>query len=147
DYKSTHGSRGRQLNIKECPTCGGDTYKVYVNADTGLGNCFHGSCGETFNKFKFIRAHLGTPSNQDVIAHIKEVAREMGWRPKRMSVVEVEEAASSGWKLPDSFEIPIEGQNLVYLENRGVTAEIAKYFHLRYCHMGWFPYEWNGEKK
>ena len=38
DYKITRGSRGTQINVKECPCCGNSNWKVYLNADNGLGN-------------------------------------------------------------------------------------------------------------
>lgn len=138
DYKITIGSNGRQLNVRECPVCGGGNHKVYLNAETGLGNCFHGDCEAKFNKFTFIRAHLGTDDTRVVRLHLQEVAREMGWRPKRAAIKEV--VLDTDWELPDSFELPIEGLNLTYLENRGITQEITRYFHLRYCDVGWYHY-------
>jgi hypothetical protein len=58
-YKRGMGSRGPQLNLQTCPFCGGNKWKVFVNAENGLGNCFHGSCEKTFNKIGFVRAVLG----------------------------------------------------------------------------------------
>jgi DNA primase len=138
-YRLTRGSSGMQLNVKECPSCGGSSWKVYLNAETGLGNCFHGSCEQvTFNKFSFIRAHLGDVKIKDVIEHIKVVASEQGWKKKRTVRYEVEN--DTELKLPDSIELPFEGKNLKYLTNRGITSEIAKYFYLRYSKNGVFEY-------
>ena len=55
-YKRTTGSHGHQLNVRECPLCGGGNWKVYLNEETGLGNCFHGDCQVKFNKFKLLRS-------------------------------------------------------------------------------------------
>lgn len=143
DYKRTTGSRGPQLNVKECPVCGGDKWKVYLNADSGLGNCFHGDCGKTFNKATFIQAVMGPETAwRDVIEHVKGIARTYGWRPPQRVVYEVNEATEC--ILPDSFPLPTaEGQNLQYLIDRGITNELTTYFHLKYCHNAW--HNWTNE--
>ena len=80
-YRVTRGARGTQLNVRDCPVCGGGNWKVYLNAESGLGNCFSGDCETKFNKWKFIKASLGAVSTRQVVEHCKEVAKEMGWRP------------------------------------------------------------------
>jgi len=146
DYRHTRGSSGEQLNVRECPVCGGNAWKVFINADTGLGNCFHGSCGEKFNKYKFIRAHIGSPTNAKTFEHIKQVAREQGWRAprKHSSAVNLTPGAL---KLPESMQFPIKGQNLSYLANRGVSVGVAQYFNLRYSHTGRFWYKADGKNR
>ena len=139
DYKIMRGSSGEQVNLKECPFCGGDDYKVYLNRDTGLGNCFHGSCQETFNKYKLIKQLIGAPSNFVVRAYIQQLGNELGYIPKKKKSVAVNIETET--KLPQSLELPTkDGQNLHYLEDRGVTCDDAKYFHLRYCESGWHEY-------
>jgi DNA primase len=139
EYRRTHGTRGEQLNVQTCPACGGSKWKVYLNAETGLVNCFHGGCDKrTFNKYSFIAAHLGLAGRQ-VIDHIKQFAKESGWMPKRKATVAVNKKDTE-LLLPASFEIPHEGRNLKYLENRGVESDVAKYFHLRYCIEGYFRF-------
>jgi DNA primase len=134
-YRTRPGSSGRQLNIKCCPSCGDSNWKVYANESTGLGNCFKGGCElSSFNKWKFVKSYLGSPGNGDVVRHIKEAAAAMGWRPKKeaSAVSFVSEV-----KLPTSIDLPDPaGQNLEYLEKRGITADTAKYFSLKYCHAG-----------
>ena len=137
EYKLNRGSRGMQANVKECPCCGNDNWKVYIGLDTGLGNCFHGDCEEKFNKWKFISKTLGTPA-RDVIEHIKQVAREQGWRPPRTKGVAVNTATEL--KMPESIALPHGGRNLKYLDNRGITGAIASYFELRFSHTGSFRY-------
>jgi DNA primase len=138
DYKRTHGHSGAQLNLKECPRCHGSSWKVYLNAETGLGNCFHGSCaGEPgFNKFTFIK-HLGGFTGAETVKHIEQYARESGWRPKRIVPVATD---NGDIELPKSIELPKDGKNAKYLIDRGITPEITQYFGLRLCIKGWYKY-------
>ena len=145
EYRRAHGSRGPQLNIRECPKCGNDKWKVFLNAETGLGNCFHGDCEAKYNKFSFIRAHTGL-GGRSLDEHITAVGQEIGWQPRRKATVAVKTDLSD-LVLPPSFEIPIEGRNLRYLTQRGIGIDIAKYFHLRFCKKGWFKYKFDGEDK
>lgn len=142
DYKLTRGSSGEQLNLRECPVCGGSEWKVYLNADSGLGNCFHGSCESHFNKWSFIRAYLSDSSTGDVFRHIKAVSKEHGWRPKKKAVVVEED--DTELKFPDSVLLPFKGKNITYLASRGINADIAEYFRLRYCADGMFWYKNEG---
>jgi DNA primase len=134
-YKRTRGTHGVQLNVKTCPCCGKDSWKVYLNAETGLGNCF--SCEEKFNKWKFIKNGIGAATARDAVDHIKKFAMEQGWRPLRREAVEVKETKL---KIPESYALPISGRNLKYLENRGINGDYAKYFGLRFCQRGKFWY-------
>lgn len=138
-YKQTRGASGRQLNVKECPCCGNSNYKVYLNAETGLGNCFAGDCEEKFNKWKFISRYLNV-SHREAVEHIKQVAREQGWRPPKKKGAAVNLSAGE-LRLPNSLPLPINGRNLKYLDNRGITADIARYFNLRFCLRGSFNYK------
>lgn len=138
DYRHAHGSSGAQLNLKTCPCCGGDKWKVFLSVESGLGNCFSGSCEMKFNKWKFIKAHTNL-GGREMMEHIKAVGIEIGWRPPRKSVVAVHTDIKD-LKLPHSFPLPIKGRNLAYLANRGISLDIAKYFHLRYCQKGLFKY-------
>lgn len=139
EYRETQGSRGLQLNLRTCPSCGGSKWKVFLNAETGLGNCFSGSCeNNKYNKYKFIKAYTGL-NDRKTAAHIFHTAEEMGWRPPRKSAVAVNTNVKE-LALPNSHKLPINGKNLSYLENRGITLRIAEYMHLRYSHNGVFPY-------
>lgn len=135
-HKVTHGSSGMQINAKECPYCNDRRWRVYLNAETGAGNCF--VCDVKFSKSNFIHQYLGT-SWANTVGHLKDVLRDQGWRPKRKSKVATEN--------PDAIEIPAslpmptkDGQMLVYLVERGVTAELAEYFGLRFCLDAWWNY-------
>lgn len=145
EYRESFGSRGLQLNVKCCPKCGGESWKVFINAETGLGNCFSGSCEAKFNKYSFVQAHTGLAA-AGTIEHMKNVVAELGWRPKRATKVAVEMERAE-LKLPKSYAIPIKGKNLAYLEGRRITVELAQYFHLRFCHRGWFVYQQEGQER
>lgn len=138
-FKRTFGSSGQQLNIKTCPRCGGNGWKVYLNASSGLGNCFHGDCaGEPgFNLFSFSRHLWGTDSSE-TIRRLKDYARDQGWVAKRSTSAEVEEVTD--FDMPESIELPHGGRNLRYLEERGIDRDLARFFHLRFCHKGQYIY-------
>lgn len=147
-YRRTRGSSGEQLNLKSCPVCGGDKWKVYLNADTGLGNCFSGSCEARFNKYSFIKANVGSETKtSDVIRYIKLIASEQGWRPKKRERAIVDDISVNVLKLPDSVEIPFQGKNIKYLAERGISKEIASYFYLRYSKNGHFQYTHDGTER
>lgn len=143
DFKENRGSSGRQLNLRDCPACGSSKWKVYMGADTGLGNCFSGSCEQKFNKYTFIKHHLKFPSNSELIRHIKHIASQQGWRQKKIQRVETRE---NEIVLPNSVELPFNGKNLKYLTNRGISSEMSNYFYLRYCENGKYCYQ-DGNKE
>jgi len=146
-YKLTRGSSGEQINIRECPACGKKKWKVYMNRDTGLGNCFSGSCSmSTFNKFKFIKALMGFEKDYETVEHIKAYLRDLGWRPKKLESEKVD--FSVDLELPKCVDLPDDGENLEYLEDRGVTGDLANYFHLKFCEDGvFYYYDIEGEMK
>ncbi|WP_252512869.1 toprim domain-containing protein [Acinetobacter brisouii] len=146
EYKIARGKRGIQLNVRECPACGNDKWKVYLNQDTGLGNCFHGDCEAKFSKWSFIQAHLHGVSNYDVVQHIKAVAVEQGYQPKIRS--EYKAPSLGTLSFPASIPLPFNGSNLKYLNQRGIDKEIASEFKLRFCKTGYFEYiDTDGQKK
>jgi DNA primase len=152
-YRETRGTRGLQFNIKDCPVCGNSDWKVYMNVESGLGNCFSGKHQDAassmglpnhFNKWVFIKSHLGTAPAAAVIEHIKHYAREQGWRPARKVSAPV--SMTGPFELPSSYPLPWKGRNLPYLENRRITKEYAEYFHLRYAPDGaYYRYKDNDE--
>lgn len=145
EYKATIGTHGRQLNVKECPTCGNKNWKVYLNAESGLGNCF--VCendGKNFNLFSFADAFLGG-TKRETVAFLKEVAIEQGYAPVKKTAPVILHSAEI--TLPPSVSIPFEGANLKYLEERGVDADTARYFHLSFCEAGLYWYEFEGEQR
>ena len=141
DYKITRGSSGVQINFKECPKCGHDKWKVYANAETGLGKCF--VCEQGLNKWSIIRGYMPRLNNRDLVSHIKDFAKTQGWRPKKVTSVAVN--IETELKIPKSHALPVNGRNLKYLDNRGITADYAKYFELRISTDGKFFYQDDGK--
>lgn len=132
-YKIGRGSSGMQINAKHCPACGDSRWRTYLNADSGLGNCF--VCNESYNKLTFAKAYFGLEW-RDLMPVFRDLLKEQGWRPKRMVTAAVDPGVV---KLPYSHPLPLEtGENLQYLEQRGVTADYARYFNLRWCQFGWW---------
>lgn len=143
-FKKSRGSSGLQLHMQECPACSDRRWRTYLNASTGQGNCF--VCNEHFSKLGFIHWSLGndphdtSPTGKrawaETFKHVKTALSEQGWRPRHKMEVAVEYGELV---LPDSFELPTpKGQNLTYLESRGIDGDLAKHFHLRYCNAGKF---------
>lgn len=142
DYQIGYGSSGTQLNVHECPECHDDRWKVYLNADTGLGNCF--VCDAKFNKWKFIKAYMGF-GGREMIDHVKQIASEIGWVPRNTKAKDVH------WNkgeliIPVSYSLPINGKNIRYLSERNIDIKTAQYFNLRYSHDGVFRY-WRNERE
>ena len=138
-YRSTRGSSGEQFNLKECPVCGGSEWKVYIGAESGLGNCFHGDCEKKFNKFSFIKANMQGGSTSELMRYIKVIASEQGWRQKKKVKLDVDNDTND-LIFPESVELPFQGKNIKYLTNRGINDEIDSYFYLRYSKRGVFEY-------
>lgn len=147
EYKVTHGRSGTQLNVRCCPVCGNNKYKVYLNAETGLGSCFAGDHppGDNFSKLKFVRSHLNA-SSREAIQAIETYVKGLLWQPKRekSTTSEPKEAAKAG--MPTSHPLPIKGQNLKYLADRNIDLRTAEFFGLRYCSKGRYEYVWGGKK-
>lgn len=144
EYKPTFGTSGEQANIKTCPMCGDDRWKVYANLHSGLGKCH--VCDRGINKWKFISLTLGI-SGRDTVDYIKSVASQLGWRPPVQQEIKRVNMAPGEILLPESMPIPMHGMNHPYLEERGIGADDAEYFHLRYAKRGWFVYKINGVEK
>lgn len=143
DYRTTSGSSGDQLNVRECPVCHNENYKVYLNAENGFGNCF--VCSATFNRYTFIKAHLATEDRSAIRRHIADVAKALGFRPvvKKIAVyTELPEAV-----LPTSFALPdVRGSNHPYLDARGISADWSAQFQLRFCMFGFHTYMREGKE-
>ena len=148
DYKMTRGRSGIQLNLKECPRCGGTGWKVYLNAETGLGSCFHGSCaGEPgFNIYSFIY-HREGKNHGNTVGSIKRYVKTLGWRPKVHKTEIPEDHNPDEIQVPKSVALPIQGRTLKYLEDRGFGPDMAEYFGWRFSKDGSYSYTLQGEPK
>lgn len=136
-YRRRHGRSGDQLNVKTCPVCGNGDWKVYLNAESGVGNCFAGDHppGKFFSKWNFIGAILDEPKPGIVRSHIEQLARDMGWRAARTTSAAVQKVQD--WELPKgAIPLPVNGRTIPYLANRGITPELCAYFHLMYAPIG-----------
>lgn len=140
EYKQKHGRSGPQLNVKTCPRCGGSSWKVFLSAETGLGNCFHGACVGLpgFNLFSFARHTLGSADEA------AKVLQSLGARTLARSRQSIESAVKTAgrWSLPESVDLPntsaFEKGLPDYLIDRGFTCETAKKHKWRYCTRGSF---------
>lgn len=134
DYKVVRGKNGEQLNVKCCPACGNSKWKVYLNRDSGLGNCFHGDCEVKFSKWKFISHVLGNTSNKEVFEYCKTIAQEQGM--KVIKKKEKHQFKTSALSFPKCIDLPVGGKNLSYLVNRNISKITTAYFELKYCDIG-----------
>lgn len=133
EYKICSGGNGVQVNIKTCPVCGNNNYKVYLNDETGLGNCFR--CSSTFNKFTFIQNAFDL-SKSSVIKFVETNMNYICYRPKK-TIVNV---FNNDWVLPSNIKIEKLEQIPQYLIDRGITLSMAKRFDLRVCEAGFYQY-------
>ncbi len=143
DYRERTGSSGPQFNIQECPACGDRKWRVWINQESGLGNCFHGDCHQkTFNKYSFIREQLDNPPAKDVVTYLKRLAVRHGWKPKRKAAVAAAPVVTAGALFPSRcVTIPDEkGNHMAYLQDRGISAAMSKEFGLHYCDRGYFSW-------
>ncbi len=139
EYRETSGTSGEQVNLKECPTCGNEKWKVYLNAETGLGNCF--VCETKFNRWTFLKDYLGTLDKKILWKYIEDTAKALGYRPKKKKIKVAVEDDDIEAKLPESIALPDRaGKNAAYLDARGIDASYAKRFNLRICRYGTHKY-------
>lgn len=137
-FRASQGVSGPQLNIRSCPfqDCQDSRYRTYYGIDTHRGNCF--VCGRSFNLLGYIHHHQGGEDWAHTFRVAQEALREQGWRPKR-ATVPVQMPATV--RLPISDPLPLEdGSMLTYLLGRGIDADLARHFHLRWCRYGWWQF-------
>ncbi|HIB5752070.1 TPA: DNA primase, partial [Klebsiella pneumoniae] len=85
--RGSRTSKGREVNIRECPCCKSSKWKVYFNLITGLGKCFAGDHPEEvqFNKLNFIKYHTGE-SWRGLQRYVRNELMQQGWRPKEEEI-------------------------------------------------------------
>jgi DNA primase len=136
EYRVSNGNSGVQLNLRSCPACGRQEYKVYMNADTGLGNCFH--CNVGLNRYKLIKLTLGLANHGDIVRYTKSIQDTVRYKPK---VSPEAYKLNNDWVLPTNKRIE-EAQDVpAYLAEREVDAKLSKRFDLRLCEYGFYKYE------
>lgn len=148
DYRVTTGKSGRELNIRQCPMCGGDSWKVYFNPNRRIGVCFHGSHPQDkqYNVFRFIQEHSGE-RGKALADYIEQVSMELGFMPKVRHEIKSDVTLKAEIRMPISLNIADEMETLPdYLLNRGLTKTLCKYFDLRWSEHGTHVY-WDAEKQ
>jgi DNA primase len=136
EYRLSNGNSGLQLNVKTCPSCHRDDYKVYLNAETGYGNCF--GCGIGYNKYKFVKLSRGLAVHKEVMRYFESMGNYVSYRPRPTPVSSRE--LNKDWVLPQNYLIELEDQVPAYLKDRGVDAKLCKRFDLRVCEYGFYHY-------
>lgn len=131
-------SRGRELNIKECPYCHSNGWKVYFNITAGVGKCFAGDHPEDvqFNKATFIKHHTGL-GWKGLQGYLQTELLAQGWSPKTEDISLKSDTELKGEiSLPPHYELPIDDKLPDYLNARRITPDLARYFDLRFCIAG-----------
>ena len=129
-----------ELNIRQCPWCQGSSSKVYLNERKLRGVCFHGSCGQRFTFFTFMRQHLETDS-KGTFQVLERYGLENGFKPATDRDFAPAPLTPGDWKLPRSTPLPASnGHTLEYLLERKVLPETQRLFQLSYCHEGSYSY-------
>ncbi len=134
-------TRGREINIKECPVCGSSNWKVYFNLSHGVGKCFVAITPKRFSLTSWFSQALQWQITSGFRSIRSECLNLAG-----VGAEEEEVVLSSGVELegpvalPRHYELPIDGRLPDYLVKRLITPEIARYFDLRYCVEGKHAY-------
>lgn len=141
-YRKTVGKHGREMNVRECPTCGNRDWKVYFNPNTKVGVCFAGSHPQDkqFNAFVFIKEYTGL-SGRDLNRYIETQLLEQGWKPKKEAKLESAVKLSEEIFLPLNIPLPLEdGRIPDYLMERNISPELCRYFDIRFSIDGLHTY-------
>lgn len=142
DYKNTVGSSGPQLNVRECPRCGGSDWKVFLNAESGVGCCFHGSCSDSpgMNLFSLTKA-LNDGSNRLAFEELERYAKDIGWKPTRAKAVEQIAPVQASLVLPESVRLPHKSKIPKYLKGRKFEPKTIEHFGWLYSQSGKFYFK------
>lgn len=142
EYRLSSGSSGLQLNVKTCPHCGSDDWKVYFNADSGLGNCFR--CDTKYNKFKFIKICRGYTDHAQVFKYVNSLGSCVRYKPR---AVQTFTKVNKDWKLPLNTKITSVEDIPEYLKARNIDLKISERFDLRKCDAGFYTYKNHHDKQ
>lgn len=139
DYKRT-GS-GDNLQLRVCPVCHDDRWRVHMHRDKKLGVCFHAECRARFNMFTFARAFLGADNRRTAIYFEDYASRVLRMAPKPRPKVEVAPLAGE-FDLPESCALPTaDGSTHPYLIKRRILPATQALFGLRWCENGRWQYK------
>ena len=140
DYRRTAG--GDDLQLRVCPACGDERWRVYMHREKKLGVCFHAECRKRFNLFSFARATLEADP-RGTARHFEDYAqRVMRLAPRPVAPSPTPRRCESELALPDSVTLPTpEGHTHPYLTQRRVLPATQALFGLRWCESGAWAYE------
>ena len=137
DWRATSG--GDNLQVKECPFCGSNNWRVYISQVKKRGLCFKGSCLAKFNLFSFAKEHLHTDA-KGVIRNFDAFIRGAG-SSLRTVVARLSPPIAGEWELPHSVILPTaEGYTHPDLTARHITLDTQELYALRFCENGWYRY-------
>jgi len=140
DSRRTAG--GADLQLKCCPVCHDDRWRVYFSTEKRRGICFHADCGKRFNVFTFVRAQLESDGIGTVRFFQDYAARTTGRLLRSSPVRLVPKPNDGSWALPASIELPThDGMTHPYLVARGILPRTQARFGLRWCERGQFDFE------
>lgn len=148
EFRIRPGSRGAQINIKECPVCGNAGWKVYLNSDTGHGNCFAGShpADRNFSKYLFVKEWTGL-KGREVYQHIERFVEEGELFSRDTEKKELPKLEAPLDLPPHVMQPDDDGIVLAYLRERGISSEICRRYDLRFVEKGAYRYTFDGEDK
>jgi DNA primase len=136
DYRRTAG--GDNLQLKVCPVCHDDRWRVYMERNKKLGVCFHADCNARFNLFKFACAMFDGDKRR-TIAHFEDYGSRILHRPRKVEVIKP--VILGDLVLPESVALPTpEGHTHPYLIDRSVLLTTQSRFGLRWCEKGVWNY-------
>lgn len=127
NYTTEHVSGKSQIKVNgECPFCHEDRsdLRLYVNAETGAGQCFH--CGKGFNSLMFVAAaeHVSYSKAIKILNDDEDVyIKESGCQIAEKAPVAFPNVISL-FDSPDCFD---------YLVKRKISIRTARHFKLSYC--------------
>lgn len=133
DYK--RGSNADNLNLKACPFCGDERWRVYMSRSKKRGLCFHADCSAKFNLFGFAKQFLEA-DNKGTIRHFEAYAVNPSPKPHQRVAVAT---GGDGWEMPKNVSLPTpEGDTHPYLIQRQILLSTQKAFDMRWCESGWY---------
>lgn len=139
DYRRTAG--GDNLQLRVCPACGDERWRVYMHREKKLGVCFHADCRKRFNLFSFARAHLNADSG-GTIRHFEDYTSRVLHMPPKPKLVRPEVRLEGELELPANVALPTPaGETHPYLTGRSILPATQAAFGMRWCESGTWLYE------
>jgi DNA primase len=139
DHRRTAG--GDNLQIRVCPACGDERWRLYMHREKKLGMCFHAECRKKFNLFTFARAHLEADA-RGAARHFEDYAQRVMRLAPRAVPTPAPRVCEGDLVLPDSVALPTpEGHTHPYLLERRVLPATQTAFGLRWCEDASWAYE------